>query len=202
MNIVKKIMIYLAILGLPAVALAAEKQKLPGPGTAQTASSQRIIRNGDTLNINVWQHKDLSMTAIVDEGGNIEYLFAGLIPVAGKTIAEVKEILRKGISENYIADPKIDIVLDRKSLTFFAAGEVQRPGTYEFRPGMTALEAIALAGGFTDYASRRVRVVRRDVNGKEKELKINTKKLLRATDKRDQSSLQVDDIIVVDRAWW
>ncbi len=202
MKIIKKMIVCFMVLGVSVSSMAAEKEKPMPTAKAEASSSQRIIRNGDALNINVWQHKDLSMTAIVDEAGNIEYLFAGLLPVAGKTIAEVKEILRKGISENYIADPKIDIVLDRKSLTIFAAGEIQRPGTYEFRPGMTVLEAIALAGGFTDYASRRVRIIRRDEQGKEKELKINTSKLLRATDKREQSQLRVDDIVVVDRAWW
>lgn len=202
MKYFKAILVCLMLAGYAVSGLAVEKEKPAAALNTVAPVSQRIIRSGDTLNITVWQHKDLSMTVVVDEGGNIEYLFAGLIPVAGKTVAELREILRKGISENYIADPKIDIVLDRKSLTFFVAGEVQRPGTYEFRSSVTILEAIALAGGFTDYASRRVRIIRRDANGKEKEFKINTAKLLKATDKREQSRLQVDDIVVADRAWW
>ena len=114
----------------------------------------------------------------------------------------VDEILKKGISDNYIVDPKIDITMDRKSLTFFVTGEVQKPGTFEFRPGISVLEAVALAGGFTDYASRKVKVIRKMEDGKEKEIKINTAKLLRATDKRKESQLQVDDILVANRAWW
>ena len=168
---------------------------------ADAPTSQRLLRSGDVLNITVWQHKDLTTTVVVDEESNIEYLFLGVISVKNKTVHDLKEILRKGISENYIVDPKIDITVDRKSLTFFIAGEIAKPGTYEFRPGITVLEAVAMAGGFTDYASRKVKVVRKGDDGVEREIKINTKKLLRATDQREDSKIHVDDILVADRAW-
>ena len=197
----KKLMTGLMIISLSFSGWAAEKNQSGGI-PAVTAVSQRGIRVGDTLNITVWQHKDLSTTLVVDEGGNIEYLFLGMIPVAGKTIMELKEILKKGISDNYIVDPKIDISMDRKSLTFFVTGEVLKPGTFEFHPGLSVLEAVALAGGFTDYASRKVKVIRKMGDGKEIEIKIDTKKFLRATNKRAESRLQVDDILVVERAWW
>lgn len=167
-----------------------------------TQSSQRVLRSGDVLNITVWQHKDLTTTVVVDEEENVEYLFLGVVSVKDKTVNDLKEILRKGISENYIVDPKIDITVDRKSLTFFVTGEVVKPGTYEFRPGLTVLEAIAMAGGFTDYASRKVKVVRKQGDGKETEMKINTKELMRATDQREKSKVFVDDIIVASRAWF
>lgn len=168
---------------------------------AEAPTSQRMLRSGDVLNITVWQHKDLTTTVVVDEESNIEYLFLGVISVKNKTVNDLKEVLRKGISENYIVDPKIDITVDRKSLTFFIAGEIAKAGTYEFRPGITVLEAVAMAGGFTDYASRKVKIVRKGDDGKEHEVKINTKKLLRATDKRDEAKIRVDDIIVAGRAW-
>ncbi|HCM41709.1 MAG TPA: hypothetical protein DIS66_00125 [Candidatus Omnitrophica bacterium] len=176
---------------------------LTAPPSASTNSptAQRMLRSGDVLNITVWQHKDLTTTVIVDEESNVEYLFLGVISVKNKTVHDLKEILRKGISENYIVDPKIDITVDRRSLTFFIAGEIAKPGTYEFRPGITVLEAVAMAGGFTDYASRKVKIVRRGDDGAEREIKINTKKLLRATDQREDSRIYVDDILVADRAW-
>lgn len=184
------------------VAYAAETPQ-PETKPSQTSSvAMRAIRSGDSLTITVWQHKDLSITTTVDEDGTIEYLFLGSIPVEGKTVADLKEILRKGISENYIVDPKIDITIDKASLNFFITGEVQKPGTYAFQPGMTVLQAIAMAGGFTDYASKDIKIVRKGNDGKEKEIKIKTKKFLRATDKREDSKLHVDDILVAGRAWW
>lgn len=197
----KSIAILFVVMSLCLSGWAAEISQ-PQSSAAVAAVSQRKIRSGDTLNITVWQHKDLSASVVVDESGNIEYLFMGVIPVAGKTVSELKESLRKGISENYIVDPRIDITLDRKSVTFFMTGEVQKSGTYEFAPGLTILQAVAMAGGFTDYASRKVKVIRKTEEGKEKEIKIDTAKLLRATDKRAESQLQVDDIIVAERAWW
>lgn len=164
--------------------------------------SHRLLRSGDVLNITVWQHKDLTTTVVVDDEEKVEYLFLGVISVKNKTVDDLKEILRKGISENYIVDPRIDITVDKKSLTFFVTGEVAKPGTYEFRPGLTVLEAVAIAGGFTDYASRKVRVVRKTVDGSEIELKIDTKKLLHATDNREDSKIRVDDIVVAKRAWF
>ncbi len=198
MKNLKMIAVFFLAVSLSFSGWAAEKSVTENVQTV----SQRGIRVGDTLNITVWQHKDLSTTLVVDEGGNIEYLFLGLVHVEGKTIPEVKEILKKGISDNYIVDPKIDISMDRKSRTIFVTGEVQKQGTFEFRPGISVLEAIALAGGFTDYASRKVKVIRRTADGKEKEIKLNTVKFLRATDKRPESRLQVDDILVAERAWW
>ncbi len=184
-------------------AWAEDVNKAPAATTsAATALSQRKIRSGDRINITVWQHKDLSTAVVVDEAGNLEYLFLGVMHVEGKTIAELKDILKKGISDNYIVDPKIDITLDRKSLTFFVTGEIRKPGTYEFLPGLTVLEAVAMAGDFTDYASRKVKIIRKDESGKEKEIKVNVSKLLRATEKRKESQLQVDDILVAERAWW
>ena len=182
--------------------LFAEEQKTSPSPTVFSGASVRMLRSGDVLNITVWQHKDLTTSVVVDEEDNIEYLFLGVISVKNKSVHDLKEILRKGISENYIVDPKIDITVDRKSLTFFVTGEVAKPGTYEFRPGITVLEAVAMAGGFTDDASRKVKVVRKQDDGKEIELKINTKKLLRATDKRDESKVRVDDILVASRAWF
>lgn len=192
----------LLLMSMVSTAIAAEAVAPPAQKPIVSSATQRKLRHGDSLNITVWQHKDLSTTSVVDEAGNIEYLFLGVIPVAGKTLNELKEILKKGISENYIVDPKIDISVDRKSLTFFVTGEVQKPGTYELRTGITVLEAVALAGGFTDYASRKVRVIRQMDDGKEKEIKINTRKLLRATSKRAESNIQVDDILVAERSWW
>jgi protein involved in polysaccharide export with SLBB domain len=184
-------------------AWAEDVNKAPAAATSvATALSQRKIRSGDRINITVWQHKDLSTAVVVDEAGNLEYLFLGVMHVEGKTIAELKDILKKGISDNYIVDPKIDITLDRKSLTFFVTGEIRKPGTYEFVPGLTVLEAVAMAGDFTDYASRKVKIIRKDESGKEKEIKVNVSKLLRATEKRKESQLQVDDILVAERAWW
>src|SRR5437868_6290242 len=113
----KKLIIFviLAVMTTSGLLYAAnEKMPASAPGF-----SQRTLREGDTLNITVWQHKDLSTAVTIDENGNIEYLFLGIISAAGKTLNEVKDILRKGISENYIVDPKIDISVDRKSLTFF-----------------------------------------------------------------------------------
>src|SRR5688572_10961010 len=173
---IKKIMMMGMIAVLPFIAYAADNTPQPAPKAATvttmpivTGQAHRVLRSGDILNITVWQHKDLTTTVVVDENGNIEYLFLGLIPVANKTVQQLKDVLRKGISENYIVDPKIDITVDRKSLTFFVTGEVLRPGTYEFRPGLTVLEAVALAGGFTDYASRKVKIVRKKEDGSETE---------------------------------
>lgn len=198
----KKNRFLLAFLVFTAISPAGFSADAPAAAVPTAGSNQRVLRSGDTLNITVWQHKDLSTTVLVDEAGNIDYLFLGIIPVAGKTVPQVKDVLKNGISENYIVDPKIDITVDKKSLTFFITGEVLKPGTYEFRPGITVLEAVAIAGGWTDYASRKVKIIRKGEGNAEKEIKVNTKKLLKATDQRDEAKIYVDDILVAERSWW
>lgn len=189
--------LFLSLLGL------AEAKKTGSLEKRETeANAEYLIKPTDTLNISVWNQRNLDATAMVDSRGCINYAFMGEIKVAGKTVGEVQQIITGILNKDYIANPKVDVSLERRLPTFFVIGEVVRPGSYPFEPNLDPLRAVALAGGFTDFASWKVTILRKDESGKEIELSVNTKKHLTASKDREKYKILPGDTIVVKRSWF
>ena len=106
------------------------------------------------------------------------------------------------LNKDYIADPKVDVSLERRMPTFFVIGEVLRPGSFSYEPNLDPLRAVALAGGFNDYASWKVTILRKDESGKEIQLNVNTKKLMKANANREKYKILPGDTVVVKRSWF
>lgn len=189
------------ILSVPAFA---EEPPQKPDGTKELPANfiMRQIRPGDTLKVTVWKYSDLNATLIVGPEGYISYSFLGEIPVAGKTVEDVRKLITDKLDQQYIANPKVDIQMETQNLTIFVAGEVMRPGSYAFQPGLDPAKAVALAGGFTDFASRKALIIRRDVNGRDVEIKADLKKLMKGTQDREQYQLQPGDMVVIKRSWF
>ena len=161
-----------------------------------------LIKPTDTLHISVWNQSNLDATVMVDSRGYVNYAFMGDIKVAGKTVDEVEKIITEGLNKDYIANPKVDVSLEHRLPTFFVIGEVIRPGSYNFEPNLDPLRAVALAGGFTDFASWKVTILRMDESGNEIHLSVNTKKLLKPSADRGKYRILPGDTIVVNRSWF
>lgn len=161
-----------------------------------------LIKPTDTLNISVWNQSNLDATVMVDSKGYVNYAFMGDIKVAGMTVNDVQKIITEGLNKDYIANPKVDVSLERRLPTFFVIGEVAKPGSYNFEPNLDPLRAVALAGGFTDYASWKVVILRKDESGKEIEISVNAKKLLQANADREKYKIFPGDTVVVKRSWF
>lgn len=188
-----------SLLGLTEAASPVSKSA--GPLQKET-DTEYLIKPTDTLIITVWNQSNLDATLMVDNRGYISYTFMGDIKVAGKTVGEVQQIITDGLNREYIANPKVDVSLEHRLPTFFVIGEVLRPGSYNYEPNLDPLRAVALAGGFTDFASWKVTILRKDENGKEIELNVNTKKHLRASEDRDKYKILPGDTLVVKRSWF
>lgn len=164
--------------------------------------TEYLIKPTDTLNISVWNQSNLDATVMVDSKGYVNYAFMGDIKVIGKTVGEVQQIITEGLNRDYVANPKVDVSLERRLPTFFVIGEVTRPGSYNFEPNLDPLRAVALAGGFTDFASWKVTILRKDESGKEMQISVNTKILLRANEDREKYKILPGDTVVVKRSWF
>lgn len=118
----------------------------------------------DILAVTVWDHPEITIPAgefrspeaaghLVAEDGTIFFPYAGTVKVEGKTVAEIREILTKGIS-TIIENPQIDIkVVAFRSQKAFVSGEVIKPGPQAITDvPLTVTEAIGLAGNFTPDA--------------------------------------------------
>ncbi len=141
-------------------------------GALASSEGNYRLGTGDRIQIQVYGEADLSIDAIrVGESGTISYPYLGTVQLAGRTIQEVEDQILDGLKGDYLVNPSVSVsVIEYRP--FFINGEVRRPGSYPFQPGLTVRQAIAIAGGLTERASSRgLRLVRVD-DGGEQNLKV------------------------------
>lgn len=111
------------------------------------------LGSGDTVKIHVFQEPDLSIEAKISDNGTVDFPLIGYIKIAGLSVAETEAVLDRKLRGDYLIDPQISVsVISYRP--FFITGAVRSPGSYEYQPGMSVRQAIAVAGDFTDRASR------------------------------------------------
>jgi polysaccharide export outer membrane protein len=116
----------------------------------------------DVIDVFVWKEPDLSTTVSVRPDGMISLPLTGDIDVRGRTSTELQLKVVERL-RNYLADPVVTVIVKEvNSPKVSVLGEVQEPGVFTLRGRMTALDAIALAGGFTEFAKRDEVIILRD----------------------------------------
>ncbi len=117
---------------------------------------------GDTLLLRIYDQPQLSGEFVIDDSGNIDIPLLGLVTAAGKTTAGLSDAIAAGLrAKNLILQPSVAAEVS-KFRPFYILGEVNAPGQYPYRPGMTVLTAISIAGGFTYRAVQDYVGVTRD----------------------------------------
>ncbi|MFP2904398.1 polysaccharide biosynthesis/export family protein [Pyxidicoccus sp. 3LFB2] len=131
-------------------------------------NSEQPYRIGreDVLDVAVWRDPELSRTLPVRPDGFISMPMVGEVQAAGKTPTELAEALKQSFRP-YVQEPRVTVIVrEVNSSRVFVTGEVANPGAYPLRGRVSLLQAIALAGGFTDFAnSDGIVVIRTDANG-------------------------------------
>jgi protein involved in polysaccharide export with SLBB domain len=115
----------------------------PGPST----STAYHLGPGDKVNVTVFGDDTLSGSHDVDGNGMMSLPLAGSIKVAGLTSDELEAAIRNKFKE-YLRDPRVGVEVTSYR-PFYIVGEVQKPGSYPYVNGMSVLNAVAIAGGFT-----------------------------------------------------
>ncbi|GAC32270.1 polysaccharide biosynthesis/export family protein [Paraglaciecola polaris] len=123
--------------------------------------SQYKLGSGDVIKVTVFGQPDLSLTTKLPNHGVINYPFLGDLSVIGLTGAELEAKLYAGLKGDYLIEPSVSVtVIDYRP--FFIDGEVKRPGGYPYQPGLSVDKAAALAGGYTERASKTKIFIRRE----------------------------------------
>lgn len=125
---------------------------------------------GDVVKVKVYDEADLSVSAKIDGNGRIEYPLIGEIELAGLSLEDAGAVIDKALRGDYLVNPRVKVTVETYR-SYWIFGAVKKPGKYEYRPGMTARTAIAMAGDFTNLASRRKVYVIRAGDEKHKEEK-------------------------------
>jgi polysaccharide biosynthesis/export protein len=166
--------------------------------SAKSQSMEYRIGAGDIMEISTWKEPDLiRKDVLVRVDGKISFPLLGDIAAAGMTPVELTETIQKGL-KNYVSNPVVTVtVTNPASQRIYILGEVLRTGEYPLNKSLTALQAFALAGGFTQWASKdEILLIRRE-GGKEKIYKINYKDILKGKESENNLLLQANDTIVV-----
>lgn len=108
----------------------------------------------DTISITVFGEPDLSLKKIrIATNGTVSVPLIGQVQVRGLTGAELEEKLTQLFADGYLKKPAITVsIVEYRQ--FYINGEVKKPGGYSFRDGLTVERAVALAGGFSERASK------------------------------------------------
>jgi protein involved in polysaccharide export with SLBB domain len=137
----------LLLLGALSLAACADLPDSCGPGTGDATAYR--VGAGDQLRVTVFRQPDLSGPLQVDGQGYLAMPLVGRIAAGGLTTQALQEAIETKLREGgYLVDPDVSIeVLTYRPI--YILGQVLRPGRYEYRNGMTAINAVALAGGYT-----------------------------------------------------
>ena len=175
----------------PAIASLAQAAKKPHDATF-------IIGNDDLLAINVWKEPDISRSIPVRSDGRISLPLVGELQATGRTPLQLEEDIANRL-RNYIAAPEVTVMVQEiHSQKFNILGQVAKPGSYSLEAATTVLDAIALAGGFRDFANQKgIYILRQDPPGGQSRIAFNYKKVIKGKNFQQNIKLEPNDTIVV-----
>ena len=164
------------------------------------ASSPReyVIGPEDVLAINVWKEPDISRNLPVRPDGRISLPLVGELQASGLTASQLQDVIAKKLKD-YISNPQVNVIVQEvRSRSFNIVGKVSKPGSYDLAKPMAVLDAIALAGGFLDFAKvSKIYVLRRMEDGSQRMLPFNYKLVIKGKRLDENIELQSGDTIVV-----
>ena len=180
---------------------AAGAQSAPATSSATAADKPHddsfVIGNDDVLAINVWKEPDISRSIPVRSDGKISLPLVGEVQAAGLTPLKLEKDIAEKL-KNYISEPEVTVMVQQvNSQKFNILGQVTKPGTYVIANSPTVLDAIALAGGFRDFAKKKsIYVLRHSASG-ESRLPFNYKDVSQGKNMEQNIKLQPGDTIIV-----
>jgi polysaccharide export outer membrane protein len=171
----RAVVMTILLLASPVVVPAADIKVL-----ASTTPPESEYRMGteDVIEVFVWKEPELSTTVTIRPDGRISLPLASELEASGKTAAELQAEITVRLSK-YVVQPLVNVMVKQvNSLKISVLGEVRRPDIYRIKNRVTVLDAIAMAGGFTDLARpNKVIVLRNTATGPQR-IRVNIKQLV------------------------
>ena len=184
----------------PATTSTAATTPMPSGATAPVGvypfSTDYVIGPEDMLMITVWKNDALSRTLPVRPDGKISLPLLYDVQAAGLTAMQLRDKLAIAFGE-FMPNPEVAVsVMEVKSYRVSVLGEVQKPGVLQLKADTTVLEAIALAGGFRDFASPgKITILRKDSNGATQKIRFNYNRVVK--DGENNVTLKSGDVVLV-----
>jgi polysaccharide export outer membrane protein len=157
-----------------------------------------VIGSDDVLSVNVWKEAEISRTVTVRSDGKITLPLVGELQASAKTPKQLEDEISNKLS-GYIADPAVTVIVQEiRSQRFNILGQVVRPGSYVISNSTTVLDAIALGGGYRDFAKQKsIYILRRNPDGTQTRLVCNYKEVIKGRHPEQNIKLVPGDTVVV-----
>lgn len=176
--------------------LEAQAQRAAGSGGKAPEAVEYVIGSGDVLQVFVWKEPDLTREVTVRLDGRITVPLLGDVQAAGQTPLLLSAEITKQLTK-FLAAPQVTVGISQANSTrFFVVGQVARPGEFPLTAGTTLVQALALAGGFREFAKTDSIVIVRH-QGNPPFLSVNYKKLEDKSDISQNVLIRARDTIVV-----
>jgi polysaccharide export outer membrane protein len=189
-----------------AAGAAAQQSSPPAPDAAAktvdtggvTLPADYVIGPDDVLGVLFWREKDMSVDqVVVRPDGMITLPLLNDLTAAGLTPDEFRTVVMKAAAA-YIEDPNVTIVVKQiNSRKVYVTGQVQRPGLFPLTTPTTVVQALAMAGGLTEFAKQGEIVVMRTTGGKTQTFRFNYGDVIRGRRLEQNISLRPGDTVVV-----
>lgn len=178
-------------LGLPGLAVGSQS------ATSTSESQPFLIGVSDVISVSVWKYPELSAKIPVAPDGMISLPLVGDVEAAGKKTAQLRAELTH-LYEGFVTAPAVSVVVEEiRSRKVYILGEVASSGDYDLLLPTTVMQALALAGGLTDFARKEEVVVLRRKDGKDERIVINIKGIQNGKGLEDNILLVPGDTVIV-----
>jgi polysaccharide export outer membrane protein len=179
--------------GAPAASPSTESTAAPPPGPVPT---DYVIGPEDVLTVTVWKNDTLSKQVPVRPDGKISLPLLHDIQASGLTAMQLRDKIATALGE-FMPNPEVSVIVtDVRSFRVSVLGEVNKPGVLQLKSETSILEALAMSGGFRDFASpSKIAVFRKDTYGNTHRLRFNYNRVLKGEE--DNLALKSGDVIVV-----
>lgn len=181
----------------PAVVAPQSSAGNPNGGKSHSDDSY-VIGANDVLAVSVWKEPDVSRSVPVRSDGKISLPLVGELQAGGQTPQQLEQEITKRL-RNYISEPEVTVIVtDSKSQKVNILGMVVRPGAYLLTSATTVLDAVAMAGGFKDFAKQKsMYVLRQAPDGTQKRIPFNYKDVIKGKNPEQNIRLQAGDTVVI-----
>lgn len=192
---------FAAIVGIMFVAACAT---LPAAPKRVTHLPPYHIGTGDSLEISVWQNKDLSTKATVRPDGMISLPLIHDVRAAGRTPTQLARDIQRRLTK-YVTKPEVTVMVNgfvgQFSEQIRVVGEAAKPQAIPYRKGMTALDAMIAVGGLSQFADGNRATLVRKVNGKEMSYRLHLDDLLQDGEMSANVPLKPGDVIIIPQTY-
>lgn len=173
-------------------------QSSAAPAALPAGDAQFVIGIGDVLAINVWKEAEISRVVPVRSDGRITLPLIGEMEARGSTAKQLEGEISTRLKE-FVSDPEVAVIVQEiRSQNFNILGQVQHPGTFPLTHPITVLDALALAGGFRDFAkTKSIYVLRQKADGSWTRLPFNYKEAIKGTSPAQNLRMESGDTLVV-----